>query len=113
MSDAYKVIYAPAAQGDVRAIYSYIAYEPEAEQAARGQVDRIRETVRKLDTMPERYGAVDWKPWASIGMRKVPVDNYVVFYLVDNDEKMVTVVRVFYGGRDIEGIVRETSGKNR
>ena len=39
-----------------------------------------------------------------MGMRKVPVDNYIVFYLVDNDNRIVIVDRVFYGGRDIHGI---------
>lgn len=109
MSDIYKVSYSPAAQDDIRAIYTYIAFELEAEQAARGQVDRIRDAVRKLDTMPERHETVGWEPWSSMGMRKLPVDNYIVFYVVDNDDKTVIVIRVFYGGRNIEGIVQETT----
>lgn len=87
-----------------------IAFELMAEQAARGQVNRLRDAVRKLDTMPERHEVVDWEPWLSMGMRKLPVDNYMVFYLVNDDDKTVTVIRVFYGGRDIEGIVQDTSG---
>ena len=114
MSDIYKVSYSPEAQDDIRAIYTYIAFELEAEQAARGQVNRIRDAVRKLDTMPERHEAVDWEPWSSIGMRKLPVDNYIVFYTVDTDERIVIVIRAFYGGRDIEGIVQEmTEDKTR
>ena len=114
MSNIFKVSYSPAAQDDIRAIYTYIAFELEAEQAARGQVDRIRDAVRKLDTMPERHETVDWEPWSSMGMRKLPVDNYIVFYLVDNNDKTVIVIRVFYGGRDIEKIVQEmTEEKTR
>ncbi len=30
------------------------------------------------------------------------VDNYFVFYIADNDNKTVTVIRVMYGKRDIE-----------
>ena len=109
MSDAYKVSYSPLAQDDIRAIFTYIAFELQAEQAAQGQVNRIREAVRKLDTMPERHEIVDWEPWSSMEMRKLPVDNYIVFYLVDSDDMTVTVIRVFYGGRNIEGIVQETA----
>lgn len=29
----------------------------------------------------------------------MPVDNYVVFYIPDEDTKTVTVVRVMYNGR--------------
>lgn len=57
--------------------------------------------------MPERYSAVEWEPWASMGMRKVPVDNYIVFYLVDTVKLTVTVIRVLYNGRDIEGIIQK------
>ena len=56
--------------------------------------------------MPERYVAVDWEPWSSRGMRKLTVDNYVVYYLVEPTAQLVTVVRIFYGGRDVENIIK-------
>jgi plasmid stabilization system protein ParE len=55
--------------------------------------------------MPERYTPVDWEPWASMGMRRLPVDRYVVYYLVDQAAQLVSVVRIVYGGRDIEAIL--------
>jgi toxin ParE1/3/4 len=39
-------------------------------------------------------------------MRKMPVNNYVVFYLIDDPKHTVNIVRIFYGGRDVESIVR-------
>ena len=48
---------------------------------------------------------VDWEPWLSMEMRKVSVGNYVVFYQVDKETQIVTVIRIFYGRRDIESIV--------
>lgn len=38
-------------------------------------------------------------------MYQLPVDNFIVYYLVDNGKRAVTVARIFYGGRDIEGII--------
>ena len=38
-------------------------------------------------------------------MHQLPVDNFIVYYLVDDEKRAVTVVRVFYGGRDVEGII--------
>ena len=32
----------------------------------------------------------------------LPVDNYVVLYIPDNDKKVVTILRVMYAGRDID-----------
>lgn len=40
-----------------------------------------------------------------MGMHQLPVNNFIVYYLVDDEAGTVTVVRIFYGGRDIEGIV--------
>ena len=72
------------------------------------EVGRIRAAVRKLDAMPKRHRVVDWEPWASMGMRRLSVDNYIVFYLVDDEGGTVTVVRILYSGRNIEAIARET-----
>lgn len=44
----------------------------------------------------------DKEPWCSRGLRIMPVDNYVVFYIPDEDTKTVTVVRVMYNGRDVD-----------
>ncbi len=55
--------------------------------------------------MAERYVRVDREPWASDGMHKFPVGNYVVFYRVDLELNVVTVDRIFYGGRDLDGLV--------
>nr|UWG11617.1 MAG: hypothetical protein [Bacteriophage sp.]DAZ34760.1 MAG TPA: Toxin-like protein, toxin-antitoxin, RNase, HYDROLASE, Structural [Caudoviricetes sp.] len=32
----------------------------------------------------------------------MPVDNYIVLYIVDNNKNIVTVVHIMYGGRNIE-----------
>ncbi len=42
-----KVVYSPAAQDDVKDIFNYIAYELQAPQAARNQVNRIRSAIKK------------------------------------------------------------------
>lgn len=105
MSDDYSVIYAPQARDDLRKIYSYIAFDLQAPENAEGQINRIRKEVHSLDFMPSRYGIVDWEPWKSMNMHKVPVDNFVVYYTVDDSLRTVTVIRIFYGGRNVEGIV--------
>jgi len=104
MSD-YSVIYSPEAKDDLREIYSYIAFDLKAPENAEGQVNRIRKEIRSLDFMPSRYAIVDWEPWKSMNMHKVPVDNFVIYYAVNDDLRAVTVIRIFYGGRNVEGII--------
>lgn len=105
MTEEYKVDYSVDALDDLREIYAYIANELLVPETAAAQVGRIRKEVRSLDFMPARYALVDWEPWHSMKMHQLPVDNFIVYYLVDDEEMTVTVARVIYGGRDIEGII--------
>ena len=106
MSDFYKVIYSPEALDDIRNIYSYIAFDLKVPDIAQNQVDRIRKEIRSLAFMPMRYAIVDWEPWKSTEMHKVPVDNFVVYYIVSTNSLTVTIIRIFYGGQDVESIVK-------
>lgn len=105
MNETYSVIYSSKAKDDLIEIYSYIAFDLQVPDIAEGQVNRIRKTIRSLDFMPSRYITVEWEPWKSMRMHQVPVDNFVVYYVVNDDSRTVTVIRIFYGGRDIEGII--------
>ena len=42
-----------------------------------------------------------------MGVRKMPVENYLVCYLPDEKTRVVKVIRIFYGGRDVEHIIGE------
>ena len=98
----YEVIISSQAEEDLRGIYEYIAFELRSPQNAAGQLDRLEKNILSLDTMPNRYRAYDREPWHSRGLRLLPVDNFVVLYIPDEDRRTVTVVRVMYGGRDID-----------
>ena len=104
MTDSYKVGYSVDALDDLREIYSYIANELLVPETASAQLSRIRKEVRSLDFMPARYALVDWEPWRSMKMHQLPVDNFIVYYLVDDEERTVTIARTFYGGRDIDNM---------
>ncbi len=104
---AYAVYYSPEAKDDLKAIYSYIAFTLCAQTAAQAQAKRIRKEILSLSFLPERYAQVSWEPWHSQGVRKVPVDNYVIFYVVNEKAHCVEIIRIFYGGRNVEEIVRD------
>lgn len=106
--DGYSVVYSPAAKDDLFGIYSYIAQQLLVSQTATNQVNRIRNAIRSLETYPGRHSIVDWEPWLSLGMRKLPVDNYIVFFYADEAAKEVRIVRIVYGGRDLQNILKDT-----
>lgn len=101
----YSVSLSLEAKEDIRSIAAHITYTLKNKISARNQTRRIRNEIRELNQFPERYGFVEWEPWHSMDVHKMPVDNFVVYYLVDKDTKSVLVIRIFYGGRDVEGII--------
>lgn len=98
----YEVEVSQQADSDLREIFEYIAFELQSPKNASGQLDRLEKQILSLNTMPERYRRYEKEPWKSRGLRVLPVDNYVVFYIPDNDKKVVTILRVMYAGRDTD-----------
>ena len=106
MSNFY-VCYSDEAKDDLRNIFMHIAYNLGSRDNAEGQVNRIREAIKKLDKFPKRNSPGPYEPWASLGMRRLNVDNYAVLYLVDDEHNHVEIVRIPYGARDLERFFEE------
>lgn len=98
----YKIDISKQAQADLRGIYEYIAYTLLSPKSAAGQLDRLEEHIMGLNQMPMRFREYEREPWHSRGVRIMPVDNFVVMYIPNEEKGIVTVIRVMYGGRDID-----------
>ena len=106
--DTYSVVYSPAARDDLFGVYSYIVTELLEPEIAAKQTDRIRKAIRNLEHLPLRHAHVNWEPWLSMGMRKLIVDHYTVFYLVHEPTCEVRIVRIVYSGRDLKSILNDS-----
>lgn len=109
----YEVELSEQADNDLRGIFEYIAFELQSPENASGQLDRLEEQILSLDIMPERYRKYENEPWKSRGLRVLPVDNYVIFYIPDSNKKVVTILRVMYAGRDIENQLKFHTNTSR
>ena len=98
----YDVRITAQAKNDLRGIYEYIALVLLAPENAKGQLGRLESGILGLETMPFRFREYETEPWKSRGLRVMPVDNYVVFYIPSKEESIVTVIRVMYSGRDTD-----------
>lgn len=98
---SYSVFYTEAAERDLVDIFEYIARDLQVPETAKKQLGRILSAINSLDKMPERHGIFKEEPWHSKELRVLPVDNYLVFYLVIKKENIVAIVRIMYGRRNI------------
>ena len=97
----FNILYSFRARQDLRDIYEYIAYELLEPGIASRQVNRIMKAVRSLEQMPMRCRCYEDEPWCKMGLRFLPVDNYLIFYLPDENNNIVNVIRIMYAGRDV------------
>lgn len=98
----YEVLTTAQADADLRGIYEYIAFELLSPDNAVGQLDRLEKRIIELEEFPEKFKPYEKEPWHSRGLRVMPVDNYLVFYIPDKDAGIVTVIRIMYAGRDVD-----------
>lgn len=104
----FNVVYSSEARQDLRDIYEYIAYELLEPDTAAGQTNRIMKAARSLEQMPMRHRLYEEEPWHSQGLRFFPVDNYLIFFLPDETNNIVNIIRIMYGGRDVKRQLSET-----
>ena len=98
----WNVNYTYDALQDLQTIYDYISLILLEPGIAAKQTDRIMDAADSLDYMPLRYRLYENEPWRSRGLRVLPVDNYLIFYLPDETINSVAIIRIMYGGRDID-----------
>lgn len=96
----YKVEVTEQALMDMEQIYNHIANVLLAPENAISQYNRIADEILKLDIFPERFRIMDLKLAISKGIRRMPIDNYSVFYIVKEDRVIVT--NVLYSASNIE-----------
>ena len=98
----YAVEMTDQARTDLRGIYEYIAFALQSRINADRQLDRIEREILSLSEMPERYKVLDLGFEAAKTVRMVTVDRYCVIYHVAKERGAVQILRILYGGRDIE-----------
>lgn len=98
----WKIVYTEQAARDLRGIHEYIAFTLLEPEIAKKQSKCILDAVTKLNEMPLRCPLYEKEPWHGKGLRVLPVDHYLVFYMPIEPSKTVAIIRIMYGGRNLE-----------
>jgi toxin ParE1/3/4 len=98
--DVWEVIYLEEANTDLENIYDYIDEKLVEPMIAANQARRIIDAIDGLVPMIIWHRLFEHEPWKSRGFRVMPVDNFSVFYVADEDKAVVTIVAIMYSKRD-------------
>ena len=101
----YKLEFLPSARQDMVEIVRYISKELHNPAAANRLATSFLEAADRAATFP--YAAPSYNPIRSLKheYRKLVVQNYLMFYWVDEQEKVVTMEYVTYAKRDYEQLL--------
>ena len=107
----YVVRITDRALADMEEIYNYIAIQLQAPENAMGQYNRIAETIEGLHVFSERIKLMESEPERIMGLRQLVIDNYSVFYVIEDMDVIVT--RVLYSAMDISRRLLEDNGQRK
>lgn len=105
---SFQIEFTKKAKEDLNEIYSYIAFTLLSPDVAKEMYYSIIKGIQSLDELPLRNAVMNDEPWKSLGLRKCFIKNYTAFYLVDETNPRVRIVRIMYSGRDIQKQLSET-----
>jgi toxin ParE1/3/4 len=88
------------AQNEMRETYRYIAGDLQNPIAAARRIALIDEVIQSLKKNPARFALARDNYLASKGYRMIVVKNHLVFFIIREEVKTVSVMRVLYGRRD-------------
>jgi plasmid stabilization system protein ParE len=102
----YSLEYLPMAKQDMEDIARYISRELANPVAAERLASEMIEAADSLTTFP--YVNPAYYPIRPMNQeyRRLLVQNYIMFYLVDESWKLITIARVIYARRDYGKLLR-------
>jgi len=96
----YNIEITKPAENDLREIGLYIVNELLEPDIAIKKIERISDGILKLEEMPFRNTLVKDERLAFQGIHKVIIDNYIIFYNISEELKIVTIIRILHSKRN-------------
>lgn len=100
MDIKYEVVLTEKAKNEIDDIYNYISKSLMAEKSANNLINKLEESILRLEIMPKSCSLVESYKSRKYMYRKLVINNYVALYRIDETLKKVYIIRVVYGGRN-------------
>ena len=98
--DEYRIKISDLAKKDIRDTEKYIREELLNPIAAENTANALLDGIATLETMPHRVAVVRDERLAKMGIRGLSIKNYTAFFCINEESKIVDIVRVLYSRRD-------------
>ncbi len=106
MECKYSYRFTERAEQDFDEILRYISVDLANPAAAQRLGRKMFEQIDMVCSFPESGAPVDNEFLADKTVRRLLVDSYAIYYKAHYDEKIVSVIRIVYGKRNLDEILR-------
>lgn len=103
----YNIRYLPLARNDIENIVAYVELELKSPKAAMGLLLAFEEAIKHLSLFPYAYKPYRFIEPIQTDYRMLPVKNYAVFYVIDEENENIEIHRVIYAKRDLSNVVKQ------
>lgn len=103
----YKVKLTDHAVAQLQEAVIYISKVLQASTVAKHWAARVKKELASLSTMPARYPLTEEEPWHTEGVHKMSVENFLVYYWIDEEKRIVWITAIVYARRDQLRVLRE------
>ena len=106
MDSKYSYSFTEKAEQDFDEILRYISFDLANPIAAQNLGRKIFEKIDIVRSFPESCAIVENEFLSDKTVRKLLVDNYIIYYKANHDEKIITIIRIVYGKRNLDEIIK-------
>ena len=106
MDSKYSYNFTKKAERDFDEILRYISFDLANPIAAQNLGRKIFEKIDIVRSFPESCAIVENEFLSDKTVRKLLVDNYIIYYKVNYDKKIITIIRIVYGKRNLDEIIK-------
>ncbi|RIY16090.1 addiction module toxin RelE [Bifidobacteriaceae bacterium WP012] len=103
---SFNILVTQDAENDLKNIRDYIASNISKKTSVR-IIHLIKSSIERLSLFPQFAPAVKYEPWNSLGVRRIVVKNFLVYYRVVLEENTVYILKVTYDKRNQQTVLEQ------
>lgn len=93
---SYQIDITSQAEFDIISAIDYIEFVLKNHQAAQKMLDLLDEEINSLTDFPKKCALINDPILSSWEVRFITINNYLAFFTIDEDNKIVIIVRFLY-----------------
>ena len=104
----YTIRFSPTAEKDLTETVLYLSHNLKSPLAASNLLDTIQERLDQISLFPHSSPLLNIQSLKGKELHILTIENYLLFYRVLEEKKVISLIRFLYGRREWAGILEDS-----